>query len=89
MQTAIETDIATMIRDVARNPELIVTPDTELEVLGIDSLDFVELLFLVEEKFGIDVPYNANTQDDIPTFTTVRSIAETVRGIIAAKGVVA
>ena len=33
---------------------------TELSTIDMDSLDFVEIVFDIEEKFDISLPYNAN-----------------------------
>lgn len=37
------------------------TPETKLGELNITSLDMVEIFFAVEDKFGIELPFNANT----------------------------
>ena len=37
-----------------------VADDATLEDLGIDSLDVVEVIFAVEDRFDISVPFNAN-----------------------------
>jgi len=34
----------------------IITPESTLESLGLDSLDLIELLFDVEDEFGIRIP---------------------------------
>lgn len=36
--------------------------ETRLEEAQIDSLDFVELVFEIEDKFGIELNFNANEQ---------------------------
>ncbi len=36
------------------------TPDTALQDVGVTSLDFVFIIFALEEKFDISIPYNAN-----------------------------
>ena len=53
------------------------TEDT-LEDLRIDSLSLMELLFDVEEAFDIEIPLNANQDDD------ARSAWKDVAGAIAA-----
>lgn len=80
--------IAEFIRQVRREPELVIDQDTDLTTLGVDSLDFVELLFLIEEGFSIDIPFNANADGGFP-FTTVGSAADAVRSLILAKGAAA
>ena len=42
-----------------------------LEDLGADSLEVVEMLMTIEDKFGIVVP-----DEDVPELRTVRSVAE-------------
>ena len=37
-----------------------VPDDATLDALGIDSLGLVEAIFAIEERFDIQVPYNAN-----------------------------
>ena len=35
------------------------TPDMALQDLGVESLDLVEIIFALEEKFDISIPYYA------------------------------
>jgi acyl carrier protein len=53
----------------------------KLEDLGIESIDAVELVFDLEEKFDIEVPYNANTpRTEFETVgDVVRAVEELVR----------
>ena len=39
----------------------LMTPDATIESLGLDSLDFIELLFEVEDEFKIRVPQEGNS----------------------------
>jgi acyl carrier protein len=84
---AIADQIAEFIRQVRREPDLDIDKNTDLATLGVDSLDFVELLFLIEEKFSIDIQFNANAEGGFP-FSTVGSAADAVRSLVA-KGAVA
>jgi D-alanine--poly(phosphoribitol) ligase subunit 2 len=55
----------------------IASPDVDLLENGrLDSLAFVEILFGIEEEFGVDVGVGGFEIED---FRTVRSIAELVR----------
>lgn len=36
--------------------------ETRLEEAQIDSLDFVELVFEIEDRFGVELNFNANAQ---------------------------
>ena len=53
-----------------------------LETLGLESLDVLELTFAIEEKFNIEIPFNANTEFD---FKTVGELVHAVEGLVAQK----
>jgi acyl carrier protein len=57
------------------------TPETRLDEIGIESLDLVEILFEIEERFEIEVPHNANTESRLE-FRTIGEIVEGVRAIL-------
>ncbi|MEA4831824.1 Acyl carrier protein [bioreactor metagenome] len=49
-----------------------ITDNTNIiEDLGADSLDIVEMLMAIEEKFGVNVP-----DEDVPQLKTVKNVAE-------------
>jgi acyl carrier protein len=54
----------------------------QLDELGLDSLGVVELTFLIEEKFDIEIPFNANF--DIKA-KTVGDLIKAVEALVAAK----
>lgn len=63
-----------------------VSLDSTLEDLGIDSLGLVEAVFAIEEAFDISIPFNANDPSESEfDISSVRSIVEAVKGLIAAK----
>ena len=55
MSTSLERLSALLVQNYGLSEELL-SPDTELAALGIDSLGTVELLWSVEECFAIRVP---------------------------------
>jgi acyl carrier protein len=57
-------------------------PETKLEEIDIESLDLVEIIFEIEERFKIEVPQNTN-KDSRLEFTTVGEIVAGVRSILA------
>lgn len=59
------------------------TPEAKLSDLNISSLDMVEVVFALEEKFGIELPFNANTQDN--EFDTVGDVIALVEAQLAGK----
>jgi acyl carrier protein len=48
-----------------------ITPFSSLYDLGADSLDQVEIVFFIEDEFGIDIPDEA-----FETFKTVKDIVD-------------
>ena len=57
-----------------------ISPEATLTELGLDSLTIVELLFDVEDEFGIEVP------EERVTFQTLAEAAALVDELIQAKG---
>ena len=89
MTDPIEKDIVDIIREATRSPEAQMMTSTPLEELGVDSLDFVEMLFMVEERFGIDVPYNANDPTAEFNFMTVGDVVDAVHRLMQRKALAA
>ena len=64
-----------------RNVEL----SDRLEELGLESLDAVEMIFDLEEKFDIQIPYNANTNNPRTEFDTVGDVVSAIEKLVAKK----
>lgn len=60
------------------------TPEAKLADLNVSSLDMVEVVFALEDKFGIELPFNANT--NAQEFETVGDVIKLVEKQMAAKG---
>jgi acyl carrier protein len=75
-----------IIADQAMLDPAEVRPDASPEQLGLDSLALVEIVFAIEERFDISVPYNANdpTASDFD-IGSVEKIVAAVRRLIAEK----
>ncbi len=58
-------------------------PEARLSDLNISSLDMVEVIFALEDKLGIEMPFNANT--NAQEFQTLGDIIAIVEKQIAAK----
>jgi acyl carrier protein len=58
--------------------------ESKIKDLEISSLDFVEIVFAVEEEFDIEVPYNANTMDR--DFETLGDVIDAVAAEVAKQG---
>lgn len=70
--------IATLA-SVKRIPADKITLETNLQELGIDSLDVFSLLFELENAFKISIP-----DDDVRSIRTVNDIVEGVKKLMAA-----
>jgi acyl carrier protein len=60
-----------------------ITAATSLEDIGIDSFDFIELVFQIEEEFGIHVDHNQN--EVASRLKSVGDIANLIDDLLAAK----
>jgi acyl carrier protein len=88
-------DVRSVIAQSLKIPVDRVTPDTRLEELGVESLDVIEIVFGLEEKFDISIPFKADagTRVTVPgkngseeiEFATVGDVANIVQKLIAAK----
>ena len=54
-----------------------------LQELGLESIDALEMVFDLEEKFGIQIPYNANSA--ATDFATVGDVVKAIQGLVAQK----
>jgi acyl carrier protein len=59
------------------------SPEAKLADLNVSSLDMVEVMFALEDKFGIELPFNANTNAD--EFETVGDVIALVEKQLATK----
>lgn len=60
-----------------------VTPEAKMTELELESLDVVEIIFAIEEKYDIEVPYNANSAEN--EFESVGDVIRSVQGLVKAK----
>ncbi|HKN59908.1 MAG TPA: acyl carrier protein [Candidatus Acidoferrales bacterium] len=79
MADAVAEKVIATLASVKRIPADKITLETNLQDLGIDSLDVFTLLFELENAFKISIP-----DDDVRSIRTVSDIVEGVKKIIAA-----
>jgi acyl carrier protein len=60
------------------------TAETRLADVGIESLDVIEIVFALEEKFDISIPFNAN-ESAAEAFETIGAVADAVQKLVDAK----
>jgi acyl carrier protein len=79
---SVEADIIQIITEKVNRQNIAIGLDTELVDLGIESLDIVEIIFAIEEKYGIEIPFNANASA-ATDFSTPRAVITAVRGLLS------
>lgn len=54
-----------------------------LQDLGLESIDALEMIFDLEEKFSIQIPYNANSA--ATDFSNVGDVVKAIQGLVDQK----
>ncbi len=82
-------DVASGVIEIISKKKRVDKPTVELsdrlEDLGMESLDAVEMIFDIEEKFDIEIPYNANTNSPRTEFETVGDVVSAIEKLVAKK----
>ncbi|MHB9138870.1 MAG: acyl carrier protein [Victivallaceae bacterium] len=68
---SIESFLRRQIAVIGRLPEEKVTPTSSLEMCGINSMAFVELLITVEKEYGIKLINGGLTGTDLSSITAL------------------
>ena len=76
-------DVIAIIRKKMRVEKPTVEMTDKLEDLGLESLDAVEMIFDLEEKFDVQIPYNANNPRT--EFNTVGDVVRAIQEIVNKK----
>jgi acyl carrier protein len=79
MADAVTEKVIATLASVKRIPAEKITPETNLQDLGIDSLDVFTLLFELENAFKISIP-----DDDVRSIRTVNDIVDGIKKLLAA-----
>jgi acyl carrier protein len=92
---AVIDDVRAIIAKSLNIPVEKLTPDSRLDELGAESLDVIEIVFGLEEKYDITIPLKAEEATRLATagkpdgqdmpFSTVGDVADIVQKLIAAK----
>lgn len=75
--------IAIIAKKVPEAKKADVVPAANLQELGLESIDALEMIFDLEEKFGIQIPYNANSA--ATDFATVGDVAKAIQALVDEK----
>jgi acyl carrier protein len=91
MTTTFDT-IAEVISETAEIPREKITPEAHaIDDLGIDSLDFLDIVFELDKKFGIKIPLATWTQEvnegraAVDDYFVLKNLSARVDALIAAK----
>jgi acyl carrier protein len=79
----VATDVIAIIAAKARVDRPKIELSDRLEDLGLESLDAVEMIFDLEEKFDIQIPYNANSSRT--EFDTVGEVVDAIKTLVDKK----
>ena len=84
--------IADIIAETSDVPRETITPDSHvIEDLGIDSLDFLDIVFAIDKDFGIKVPVETWTQEvnsgqaPAEQYFVMKNLATRIEELVAAK----
>jgi acyl carrier protein len=55
-----------------------------LDSLGLESLDILEITFDLEQRFDVEIPYNANSKIE---FDTIGALVQAIERLVAEKAV--
>ena len=80
-RSTIEAELIQLLAGVVKVDPATVRPEAGLADVGITSLDLVEAIFVIEEKYGISISYNANAA----RFESIGVLLETVIDQVEAK----
>jgi acyl carrier protein len=79
MSDPVAEKVIAALAQVKRIPAEKITLETNLQEMGIDSLDVFTLLFELENAFKISIP-----DDDVRSIKTVNDIVEGIKKLLAA-----
>jgi acyl carrier protein len=84
--------VADIIADTSEIERDSITPESHtIDDLGIDSLDFLDIVFAIDKEFGIKIPLEQWTQDvndgKVATeeYFVLKNLCDKIDGLVAAK----
>lgn len=81
--TDVANDVIAIIAKKVRVDHPKIEMSDRLQDLGLESLDAVEMIFDLEEKFDIEIPYNANNSRT--EFDTVGDVVSAIEKLVASR----
>ena len=80
-QDAVEAEIIDIIQKKIGKPDLTISRSSNLTDLGLESLDIVEIVFEIEERWNVELPFSANSAGAFE-MDTVGEVVDAVRKLL-------
>ena len=84
--------VADIISDVSEIPRDEITPESHtIDDLGIDSLDFLDIVYAIDKEFGIKIPLEQWTEEvnqgkaATEEYFVLKNLSAKIDGLVAAK----
>ncbi|MDD9909630.1 MAG: acyl carrier protein [Ahrensia sp.] len=84
--------VADIISETSEIPREDITPDSHtIDDLGIDSLDFLDIVFAIDKEFGIKIPLEKWTQEvndgnaSTEEYFVMKNLCAKIDGLVAEK----
>jgi acyl carrier protein len=83
--------VARIIADTSEIDISTIKPESTINDLGIDSLDFLDIVFAIDKEFGIKVPLEKWTQEvndgkvSTDEYFLMKNLCAKIDGLVAAK----
>jgi acyl carrier protein len=84
--------VANIIAETCDIPRDTITPESHaIDDLGIDSLDFLDIVFALDKKFGIKIPLEAWTEEvnegraKVEDYFVLKNLCARIDELVAAK----
>ncbi len=77
-------EVIAIIRNRAGKKQGSIESSDKLQDLGLESLSAVDMVFDLEEKFDIQIPFNVN-KPGIADFETVGDVVRAIENLVAKK----
>ena len=74
-------DVTQIISKQVGVPVHQLSSDSRLEGIGVESLDIIEIIFALEKKYDVAIPFNANESAAL-AFETIGQVAEAVSKLV-------
>jgi acyl carrier protein len=85
--------VADIIAETSEIPREEITPESHtIDDLGIDSLDFLDIVFAIDKEFGIKIPLETWTQEvndgkaSTEEYFVMKNLCAKIDALVAAKG---